>query len=48
MKHYCEICDREILYDETVYELRIENQDHGILEHKIMCVGCLSAWPDSP
>ena len=42
MKRYCDYCDREILYEETVYELRIENQNKGILEHETLCSNCLS------
>jgi hypothetical protein len=42
MKRYCDYCDHEILYEQTVYELRIENQDQGILKHETLCSNCLS------
>jgi len=42
MKRFCGYCDREIIYEETVYELRIENQDKGILERETLCSKCLS------
>lgn len=41
MKRYCDECDREILYEETIYELRIENQDKGILDRETLCERCL-------
>jgi len=42
MKRYCDHCEREILYEETIYELRIENQDKGILDRETLCSKCLS------
>jgi hypothetical protein len=42
MKRFCDYCDREILYEETIFELRIENRDKGILEYETLCENCLS------
>lgn len=42
MKRFCDHCEREILYEQTVYELRIENQNIGQLERKTLCRNCLS------
>jgi hypothetical protein len=42
MKRFCDHCDREILYEETLFELRIENRDQGILERKTLCQNCLN------
>jgi hypothetical protein len=41
MKRFCDYCDREILYEETVYELRIENEGAGVLERETLCEPCL-------
>jgi len=46
MIRYCDFCKQEIIHEQTVYELRIENQDKAVLEHKTACEPCLSAWPD--
>ncbi len=45
MKRFCDHCDSEILFEETIYELRIENRDKGILETEELCVACLSDYP---
>mgnify|MGYP006928062538 CR=1 FL=1 len=42
MKRFCDHCDREILSEQTVYELRIENRDNGILDRETLCPSCLS------
>lgn len=42
MKRFCDHCDREIIFEETVYELRIQNRDQGILERETLCRNCLS------
>jgi len=42
MKRFCDHCDREIIFEETVYELRIENRDQGILERETLCQNCLT------
>jgi hypothetical protein len=41
MKRYCDRCDRQIRYEETVYELRVENEGAGVLERETLCEPCL-------
>ncbi len=42
MKRYCDHCNRKILSEQTVYELRIENRDKGILDRETLCPSCLT------
>jgi hypothetical protein len=41
MKRFCDYCNRSIPYEETIYELRIENRDQGILDTETLCEHCL-------
>jgi hypothetical protein len=42
MKRYCDHCERERLFEQTVYELRIKNRNKRILDRETLCLSCLS------